>query len=189
MEKWIAVSAEVKVVNLKDLRKLTFNDNDSRFKQLYTNNVAAGRCYALKWEDCRTDTNVRLDCEGQFQVQQFRFPLLPARLGTHDAIHLPQTRQTFDSCYKTDEREVKASKVTFLKEYFKFLWYGTTILSLFLWCNISLHFTNLFMPNILVENIPPFLIAQWPVGGAHYSVVRTKCHCTWDEKELLTVNM
>ena len=48
---------------------------------------------------------------------------------------------------------------------------------------------NLFMPNILVENIPPFLIAQRPVGGAHYSVVRAKCHCTWDEKELLTVNM
>ena len=48
MEKWIAVSAEVKVVNLKDLRKLTFNDNDSRFKQSYTNNVADGRCYASK---------------------------------------------------------------------------------------------------------------------------------------------
>ena len=48
VEKWIAVSAEVKVVNLKDLRKLIFNDNDSRFKQSYTNNVAAGRCYALK---------------------------------------------------------------------------------------------------------------------------------------------
>ena len=120
MERWIAVSAEVKVGNLKDLRKLIsyFNDNDSRFKRSYTYSVADGRCYALKRDDCRTD--VRLDCEGQFQVQQFRFPLLPARLGTHDAILLPQTRQTFDSCYKTDERGVKASKVTFLKEYFQF---------------------------------------------------------------------
>ena len=48
VEKWVAVSAEVKVVNLKDLRKLIFNDNDSRFKQSYTNNIAARRCYALK---------------------------------------------------------------------------------------------------------------------------------------------
>ena len=151
MERWIAVSAEVKVVNLKDLRKLTlyFNDDDSRFKQSYTNKVAAGRCYALKWDDCRTD--VRLDCEGQFQVQQFRFPLLPARLGTHDAILLPQTRQTFDSCYKTDEREVYASKVTFNffdteQRYFSFssgvtfLYISQISLCQTFWLRTSLHF-------------------------------------------------